>query len=172
MNSTLNFKPKYFLVWAMVFLTSFSAFAKPKPAHYYAVIYSENNLRFKGNLEKVSEKGLTIDYFGKSKFISADSIKSIKIKRSVALKKYALIGSAGGLLAGAAIYNHGNQQGKLSILALPVVLIAGTLAGATIGALVNTMTSVEKHQISNPADYRSLYSSLIRYSDENRFSEN
>jgi hypothetical protein len=165
MDIKKKFKATCFLVLAITFLTNFSAFTKPKPHRYYAIIHSENN-RYKGLIENVSDLGITIDHLGQSKFISADFIQKIKIKRSSALQKYALIGSAGGLIAGAVLYQDGHQKGKLSVLSLPVMLIAGTLGGSTVGALINTITSVEKYQINSPTEYKNLYQNLTRFSAE------
>jgi hypothetical protein len=143
---------------------SFSYAAK-KPKNYDAVVFSTNNHRYKGFLIDVTDKGLTIDYLGQPKFISADSIKAIKIKRTSALKRHALTASAIGLGAGVPIYLDGNSKGKLSALALPVVLIGTTLSGALVGSLVNTLTAVQRFdKINQGTSFKSIQPVLLRYS--------
>jgi len=140
-------------------------YASPKPKNYDAVINSTNNHRYKGFLIDVNDKGLTIDYLGQPKFISADTIKSIKIKRTSALKRHALTASVIGLGAGVPIYLDGNSKGKLSALALPVVLIGTTLSGAVVGSLVNTITAVQRFdKINKGNSFKSIQPVLLRYS--------
>lgn len=157
---------RYFIVFcvALVFTPVYKSFAGQKPRNYDAIVSTTNN-RYKGFLIDVNEKGLTIDFLGQSKFISADSIKTIKIKRTSALKRHALIGSAVGLVAGIPIYADGNNKGKLSSLALPVVLIGTTLTGALVGSLVNTFTAVQRfNKINSGNSFKSIQPVLLRYS--------
>ena len=140
-------------------------YAAKKPRNYDAVVFSKNNHRYKGFLIDVTDKGLTIDYLGQPKFINADSIKAIKIKRTSALKRHALTASAIGLGAGIPIYLDGNSKGQLSALALPVVLIGTTLSGALLGSLVNTITAVQRFdKINQETSFKSIQPVLLRYS--------
>jgi len=136
-----------------------------KPKNYDAVVYSSNNHRYKGFLLDVNDKGVTIDYLGQPKFIHADSIKTIKIKRTSALKRHALTASVVGLGVGVPVYLDGNNKGKLSSLALPVVLIGTTLSGAVVGSLINTITAVQRFdKINSGNSFKSIQPVLLRYS--------
>lgn len=135
-----------------------------KPKNYDAIVYSTTQHRYKGILENVTDKGVTIDYFGVSKFIDADSIRIIKIKRSSALKSHAFTGAAAGLLVGIPIYIDGNNKGKLSSLALPVVLIGTTLTGAAFVSAINSLTHVRKYEIKRDTPFKSIHPILLRYS--------
>ncbi|NEU07891.1 hypothetical protein GZH53_06160 [Flavihumibacter sp. R14] len=165
MFSKIQFSRVVILLCIALFLTpAYNSFAGQKPRNYDAIV-STTNHRYKGFLIDVNEKGLTIDYFGMSKFISADSINTIKIKRSSALKRHALVGSAIGLAAGIPVYADGNNKGKLSSLALPVVLIGTTLTGALVGSLVNTITATQRFdKINSGNSFKSIQPVLLRYS--------
>jgi hypothetical protein len=155
---------KFIFVISLIIFSGNLSFAK-RPKNYHAIIYSVNNERYKGFLQDVTDKGVTIDFYGKSKFISADSISSIKIKRSSALKRHALTAGGIGLLAGIPVYIDGNNKGQLSSLALPVVVIASSLGGALVGTLINTVTSVQRFdKINKGNSYKSIQPVLLRYS--------
>lgn len=154
-----------FILLITMFILSGNVSLAQKPKNYNAVIYSVNNQRYKGFLQDVTDQGVTIDYYGKSKFIGADSISSIKIKKTSALRRHALVGGSFGLLAGIPVYIDGNSRGKLSSLALPVVVVASTLGGALIGTLINTVTSVQRFdKINRGNSYKSIQPVLLRYS--------
>lgn len=113
----------------------------------------------------VSDKGLTIDYLGKTRFFSSDSISSIKIKRSNSMKRSVLLSSAIGLGVGVPIYIDGNNKGKLSSLALPVVLIGTTVGGVLVGTLINSVTAVQRFtEINTGTSFKSIEPVLLRYS--------
>lgn len=152
------------LIFSIIFICDAGILEGAQPKDYDAVIYTSNRNRYKGFLEDVTEKGITIDYFGQSKYIAADSIQGIKIKRSSALKNYALAGAALGLVAGIPVYLDGHGQGKLSLLALPVVLIGITLSGAVVGSLINTVTYVKRYKTQGDTGFKSIYPILFRYS--------
>ena len=156
---------KLILLSCLVIFSGNVSFAAKKPKNYNAIIYSNTQHRYKGFLQDVTDKGVTIDYYGKSKFISADSISSIKIKRTSALKRHAFLASLIGLGAGIPVYIDGNNNGKLSSLALPVVVIASTLGGALVGTLLNTVTSVQRFdKINKGNSFASIQPVLLRYS--------
>ena len=156
----LKFIPFFCL---MLLMASISLAQKPK--NYDAVIHSRMDHRYKGFLLDVSEKGVTIDYLGESKFISADSIASIKIKRTGSFRRFALTGGAAGLLAGIPIYIDGNNKGKLSSLALPVIMLGTAMGGAFIGSLINSVTSVQRFdKINVDIPFRNIQPVLLRYS--------
>lgn len=156
---------KFTLLFCLILSLGNASVAGLKPKNYDAIIYTNTDHRYKGFLLDVSDKGLTIDYLGETKFFSADSIKSIKIKRSGALKKHALKASVFGLAAGIPIYMDGNNRGKLSSLALPVVLVGTTIAGGGIGALINAVTAVQRFdKINTGTSFKSIQPVLLRYS--------
>jgi hypothetical protein len=159
------FKSTFLLCLTLVSVSGGVSFASKKPKNYDAVVFSTHHHRYKGFLLDVTDKGLTIDYLGMPKFISADSIKSIKIKRTTALKRHALTASVIGLGAGIPVYMDGNKKGELSVLALPVVLIGTTLSGALVGSLVNTVTAVQRfNNINTGNSFKSIQPVLLRYS--------
>lgn len=159
------FKFAFLLLLTLVSVSGSVSFASPKPKNYDAVVFSTHNHRYKGFLLDVTDKGLIIDYFGQPKFISADSIKAIKIKRTTALKRHALAASVIGLGAGIPVYIDGNSKGKLSALALPVVLIGTTLSGALVGSLLNTITAVQRfNKVNTESSFKSIQPVLLRYS--------
>ena len=155
---------KILLIFSIIFICNAGILEGAQPKEYDAVIYTSNRIRYKGFLEDVTEKGITIDYLGQSKYIAADSIQGVKIKRSDALKNHALAGAAFGLIAGIPVYLDGHGQGKLSLLALPVVLIGMTLSGALVGSFVNTVTHVKRYKIQGDTGFKSIYPILFRYS--------
>jgi hypothetical protein len=156
--------PKFTLFCCLLLLMGNRSFAQ-KVKSYNAIITTNTDHRYKGFLQDVSDKGLTIDYYGESRFIASDSISSIKIKRSDGLKRYSIVGAGVGLAAAIPIYIDGNNQGKLSLLALPVVLVAGTMGGALIGTLINAATSVKRYKkINDGIPFKNIQPVLLRYS--------
>lgn len=139
--------------------------AQKKPKEYNAVIVAKNQ-RYKGFIEDVSADGITIDHYGKSKFISADSLSSIKVKGSKALRRSALYGSAVGVLAGTAFYIQQNKENNYSPLAIPVFVIGSGLAGTGIGALINSVTSVQRYaELNQPGAFKRIYPELHKFSE-------
>ena len=67
----------------LLFILSFGTltFSQSKGKKYDAVVYTVNNNRYKGFLKNVSEEGITIDYYGRNKYIKGDSIRKIRIRR-------------------------------------------------------------------------------------------
>jgi hypothetical protein len=159
-----NTLPKFALLSCVLLLLCHVSFAQ-KVKNYNAIINTNSAHRYKGFLKDVSDKGITIDYYGQSKFIGSDSISSIRIKRTNDLKRYSTITAGIGLAASIPVYIDGNNKGKLSLLALPVVLVAGTMGGALIGTLINSATSV-KHfkKINDEIPYKNIQPVLLRYS--------
>ena len=156
---------KITFVCGLFLLSGTALFADQKPKNYDALIVTNTDHHYKGLLMDVSDKGMTIDFLGKQKFFSADSISSIKIKRIGSRKKHALVGGGIGLLAGIPIYIDGNNRGKLSSLALPVVLVATAVGGVLIGSLVNSVTAVQRFDnINKETSFKSIQPVLLRYS--------
>lgn len=155
---------KFALLFFLVILLSNVSFGQ-KVKNYNAIISTNSGHRYKGFLQDASDKGMTIDYYGQSKFIGADSISSIRIKRTNDLKTYASISAGLGLAASIPVYIDGNNKGKLSLLALPVVLVAGTMGGALIGTLINSATSVKRYRkVNDEIPYKNIQPVLLRYS--------
>ncbi len=151
---------------AFVVFSDHAALAAKKVKRYDAVVYSNTNHRYKGSLSAVSETGLTIDYMGQPKFINADSISSIKIKRMGVLRKYALTGAVTGLAVGVPVYADGSRSGTLSSLAIPVVFIGTTLSGALLGSLFNAVIAVKRfNDVSSGENYNRIRPELMPYSE-------
>lgn len=159
-----NSLPKFTLLSCMLLFLCYNSFAQ-KVKNYNAVIKTNSDHRYKGFLQDVTDKGVTIDYYGKPKFIGSDSISTIRIKRTNDLKKLSTITAGIGLAASVPVYIDGNNKGKLSLLALPVVLVAGTLGGALIGTLINSATSVQRfRKVNEEIPYKNIQPVLLRYS--------
>ena len=155
---------KYCLLFC-VFLSGSVSLAAPKSKNYDAIIYSATNHRYKGFLQDVSDKGVTIDYYGHSKFFSADSISSIRIKRTGSIRRNTLAAGGIGALAGIPIYMDGHNKGKLSIMALPVVVMGTALGSSVVGWLINSLTSVQRFDhINQGISFKSIQPVLLRYS--------
>lgn len=152
------------LIVLSVYIPAAASFAQKKPKEFEAVVISKN-VRYKGFIEDVSAGGITIDHYGQPKFISSDSLNSIKVKRSKALRKSALYGSAAGLLGGTALYVHQNRQGNLNSLASPVVILGTGMVGAGTAAIVNIATSVQHYRnLNEPGKFKSIHRQLFNYS--------
>lgn len=163
--SVKSFLLRIAFLFCLVLLSGNALFADQKPKNYDALIFTNTDHRYKGSLLDVSDKGVIIDYLGEQKFFSVDSISSIKIKRSGSRKKHALIGGGIGLLAGIPVYIDGNNKGKLSSLALPVVLVGTAVGGVLIGSLVNSITAVQRFDnINKETSFKSIQPVLLRYS--------
>lgn len=163
--SVKTFLLQFTLLFCLTGIAGSVSLASPKPKNYDAVIYTSSDHRYKGSLLDVSEKGMTIDHQGQTRFFSADSISSIKIKRSNAMKKNVLVSSVIGLGVGIPIYIDGNNKGKLSSLALPVVLVGTTVGGVLIGTLINSVTAVQRFNgINTGTSFKSIQPVLLRYS--------
>lgn len=155
---------KILLIILSVWIPAAASFAQKRPKEFDAVIISKN-VRYKGFIENVSTGGITIDYYGQPKFIASDSISSIKIKRTKALRKSALYGSVAGLLGGTALYVHQNRQGNLNSLASPVVILGAAMVGAGTAAIINTATSVQHYRnLNEPGKFKSIHQQLFNYS--------
>jgi hypothetical protein len=155
---------KYCLLFCVILSGSVSL-AAPKPKNYDAIIYSATNHRYKGFLQDVSDKGITIDYFGQSKFFSADSISSIRIKRTGSIRRHALAAGGIGAVSGIPIFIDGHNRGKLSIMALPVVMAGTAFGGSLAGWLINSLTSVQRfNHINQGTSFKSIQPVLLRYS--------
>ena len=155
---------KFALLSCILLLLCHLSFAQ-KVKNYNAVVKTNSDHRYKGFLQDATDKGITIDYYGQSKFIGADSISTIRIKRTNDLKRYSTVTAGLGLGASIPIYIDGNNKGKLSLLALPVVLVAGTMGGALIGTLINSATSVQRfRKINDEIPYKNIQPVLLRYS--------
>ena len=164
----MSVKPFLFKItflFCLVLISGNALFADQKPKNYDAIVYTNTDHHYKGLLLDVSDKGMTIDYLGQQKFFSADSISSIKIKRSGSRKKHALTAGGIGLLAGIPIYIDGNNKGKLSSLALPVVVVGTAVGGVLIGSLINSVTAVQRFDnINKETSFKSIQPVLLRYS--------
>ena len=164
----MSVKPFLFkltFLFCLFFLAGNALFADQKPKNYDAIIHTSTDHRYKGLLLDVSDKGITIDFLGKQQFFSADSISSIKIKRTGSRKKHSLVGAGVGLVAGIPIYIDGNNKGKLSSLALPVVVVATSVSGILVGSLVNSITAVQRFDnINKETSFKSIQPVLLRYS--------
>jgi hypothetical protein len=144
-----------------------SAYAQSKGKEYDAIVYSINNTRYKGFVQNVSESGITIDYFGRNKFIPADSINKIRIKHVKALRKHALIASVGGLVAGYFIYEPQHNSGKVSVLALPIYMVGSAVVAGIIGAGVNSFTAVKTYKnVQAPGNFKIIQPELIKFSGD------
>ncbi|TZF84678.1 hypothetical protein FW774_06765 [Pedobacter sp. BS3] len=119
--------------------------AKEKPYKYDAVLYTSGHNRYKGNIETVTDKGISLIIRKQQQFFSADSISSIKIKRHSALSTSMLLGSVAGLGGGAVLYNSLHHKDKVNELSLPVFVVGSIVYGASLGALVNSITAVKKY---------------------------
>jgi hypothetical protein len=156
---------KISFLFCLILLSGKALLADQKPKNYDAIIFTNSEHRYKGLLLDVSDKGMIIDYLGQQKFFSADSISSIKIKRIGSRKKYALAAGGIGFLAGIPIYIDGNNKGKLSSLALPVVLVGTAVGGVLIGSLVNSVTAVQRFDnVNKEISFKSIQPVLLRYS--------
>lgn len=155
---------KFCLLIFISFLVATAAFAKKKPKEYNAIVYSDK-IRYKGFIEKVSDKGITIDYLGVSKFIPAESISRIKVKRTKGLSQSVFISSAGGLIAGSALYSYEQNKSTVNMSAIPVIVIGTTLVSAGVGAIINSFTSVVNYKHVNEGDnYKKIHVKLAQYS--------
>ena len=155
---------KYSLLFCLILSGSVSL-AAPKPKNYDAIIHSNTNHRYKGFLQDVSDKGVTIDYLGQSKFFSADSITRIRIKRVSSTRRHTLAAGGIGAVAGIPIYIDGHNKGKLSIMALPVVVMGTAFGGSLVGWLINSLTSVQRfNHINQGTSFKSIQPVLLRYS--------
>ena len=159
-----TFLKYYCILFCLIFSGSFSL-AAGKPKNYDAIIHSITNHRYKGFLQDVSDKGVTIDYLGQSKFFSADSISSIRIKRTGSIRKYTSIAGGIGAAAGIPVYIDGHNKGKLSIMALPVVVVGTAFGGSLVGWLINSLSSVQRFShINHGTSFKSIQPVLLRYS--------
>ncbi|HUH33402.1 MAG TPA: hypothetical protein VLZ28_05570 [Daejeonella sp.] len=163
--SVNSFLSRVTFLFCLFLLSGSALFADQKPKNYDAIIHTNTDHRYKGLLLDVSDKGMTIDYLGQQKFFGADSISSIKIKRTGSRKRHSLTAGGIGLLAGIPIYVDGNSKGKLSSLALPVVVVGTAVGGVLIGSLVNSVTAVQRfNKINQETSFKSIQPVLLRYS--------
>lgn len=152
----------------MMFLTSlnFNVFAKRKPKEYNAIVYTIDHARYKGFLQQATQKGVTIDYMGVPKFISADVISRIKVKRTHALSQSVLISSVFGLVGGTALYLYEQDKKAVNVSAIPVIVMGSTIVAGGIGGLINTITSVKNYKnLAEGGAYRKIQADLAKYSD-------
>lgn len=159
-----------FLIFVFLFgfLVVYSAEAKKRPKRYNAVVHLTDNSSYKGIIEKVSAKGITIDYYGSSKFISAGVINSIRVKKAGTLTKSVLIGAAAGLLVGYGIYEKEVSNKTIQAGAsFPVVVIGTALVGSGIVALINSFLP-KKHynNLQQAGEYKKIVPALEEYAAE------
>jgi hypothetical protein len=146
-------------------LTAHDVFSQIKIKRYDAVVRTVSGRRFKGVLETVDDKGLTIRFHKVSKLISADSIKTIRIKRYNAQNRNLLAGGLLGLASGLTIYKLESDKGNLQPINLPVILVSSTLTGAAIFGTINSITSVEKYKnVNQQGYYQQIKDSIKQYS--------
>lgn len=149
------------LLLAAGFATSVSAQVKIKR---YDAIVKVNHTRYKGLLELVDAKGLTINFHNKAKYIAADSIESIRIKKYNAQNRSLLIGGLVGLAGGLTVYKLERDKGNVAPIILPVVIVSSAVAGAAIVGIVNSVTSVEKfEQVNSPGEFNKIRARLKQY---------
>lgn len=154
-------------VFSLCFLVVLSAEAKKRPKRYNAVVQLTDNKSYKGIIEKVSNDGITIDYFGSSKFISSNTIKSIKVKKTGTLTKSILVGGVAGLAVGYGIYAKAEGDGTIQSQAFPVVVVGMGLVGGGIVALINSFISKKHyHNLEIPGEYKKIVTVLSTYSSE------
>ena len=128
-----------------------SVLAKAKPYKYDAVVYTANHNRYKGNIETVTDKGMTLIVRGHQQFFAADSMVAVKIKRHSALSTSMLSGSVVGLGGGAVLYSSLQSKDKVNALTLPAFVVGSIVYGAGLGALVNAFTAVKRYHNVNTA---------------------
>ncbi len=153
----------FFLLFSTYFINH--SFAQSKPKRYDAIVRTENGRRFKGLLESVEDNGLTIFYHRRSKFISADSIKTIRIKKYNAQNRAFLIGGLLGVGSGLAIYVNQEDKGNVQPIILPVVIVSSTVAGAAIGGIINSFISRQKYEnVNTEGRFKAIKEELKSYS--------
>jgi hypothetical protein len=129
-----------------------NSFAQSKSKRYDAIVRTANGLRFKGLLESVDNKGLTIFHRRASWFIAADTIKTIWIKKYKAQNRTLLAGGLVGLASGLTVYAIEKDRGNVQPVILPVVIISSAFTGAAILGTINSITSLQKFEHVNRPD--------------------
>ena len=153
------------LILLFAFGCSNGSYAQSKPKRYDAIIRTTGGLRFKGLLQSVDGKGLSISYRRSSRFLSADTIKTIRIKKYNAQNRTLLAGSLAGLLGGLTVYSIEKDKGNVQPIILPVVIISSTLTGAAIFGTINSITSVQKFEaVNRPGRFGEIKDELRTYS--------
>lgn len=155
-------------VFSLCFLVVLSVEAKKRPKRYNAVVYLTDNSSYKGILEKVSAGGLTIDYYGTSKFINAGKIESVRIKKAGTLTKSVVVGAAAGLLVGYGIYEKEVSTKTIQEGAsFPVVVVGTALIGSGIVALINSFLPRKHYRnLQQAGEYKKIIAELRTYAVE------
>lgn len=157
---------KYTLISFIFFLigTGVSAQAQYKIKRYSAVVRTEQGKRYRGLLESVDDRGLTIRFHKNEKYIAADSIHTIRIKKYNAQNRSLLTGSLLGLAGGLAVYSIEKDKGNVNASILPVVIISSAVAGGGIAGIINSITAKEKFEnLQQPNRFQQIRERLRQY---------
>ncbi|WP_423149432.1 hypothetical protein [Rubrolithibacter danxiaensis] len=153
------------LLFLSSFLVAQESHAQYKAKRYNAIVRPLSGKRYKGILERVDEKGLTIRFHKTSKYFLADTVRKIRIKKYNAQNKSLLAGSILGLAGGLAAYTIQEDKGNTSPIILPVVIVSSALSGAALVGTINSFTAVKTYKNVNKLEsFKPVSLELRKYS--------